>query len=149
MPSPERNQYSNRQSSKVNSGLNYNGAMGIFDIGVPSVDVDFSKLVVPIAAPEPKPTTEQLVKKLLDPPPHAFLYGILSIQWVIGVLGGEHFQFRACDERHVLADSSEIRTKGSELGMPAMYMEWLCGDNMAITAAESNFLTPEFFRQLE
>jgi hypothetical protein len=110
------------------------------------VDIDFSQLVVPIVAPEAKPTSETLANRLLHPPSHAFVHGVLSMQWVIGVVGQEHIEFRANDERYVLARASYLRDKGTSLGLPALYMEWLCGDDDEVSAAEQGVnLTPDFF----
>ncbi|KAH9860362.1 hypothetical protein J1614_011693 [Plenodomus biglobosus] len=160
MPSPERNRYSNKESAKVNAGF-YMGALDqdecedddpknvvtAFASGAPAVDIDFSQLVIPVVAPEPPPTAEQHVRRLLHPPPHAFPHGVLSIQWAIGAGGGlRHFVFRNSDERYILKPDSELRTRGAELGLPGLYLEWLCGNDESITAVEQGmYLTPEFF----
>jgi hypothetical protein len=143
MPNPDRNQYSNKESTKVNAGLAYGNwheddeeedcAAVYLCIGKPAVDIDFSQLDVPIVAPEVKPTSEALASRLLHPP-------------VIGVVGQEHIEFRANNERYVLAQASHLREKGMSLGLPALYMEWLCGDDDEVSAAEQGVnLTPDFF----
>jgi hypothetical protein len=99
----------------------------VFHTNKPAVDVDFGQLIAPIVAPEPLASAEALVHKLIHPPSHAFVYGVLSMQWVIGVIGQQHITFRNNDERYVLASDSKLREKGTALGMPVLYMEWLCG----------------------
>jgi hypothetical protein len=154
MPSPERLQYSNKESVKVNAGLWYGGQEGsdstsLLLSNVPAVDFDFSQIIVPIVAPAAKPTTAVLVDRLLHPPPHAFVHGVLSIQWVIGVLGQQHIKFRHSDERYVLAVNSNLREEGVSLGMPALYIEWLCGDDEETSATEQALhLTAEFFENI-
>lgn len=154
MPLPERNRYSNKESWKVNAGLNYGSTHGhgverAFKSNGPVVDIDFKKLTVPKVQVERAPTVDQLVARLLQPPQHAFVYGVLSIQWVIGALGAQHFDFRSSDERHVLAVHSALRIIGALTGLPAIYLEWLCGDDENMTAAEQGVcLTPEFFEHL-
>lgn len=158
MPLPDRNQYSNKESAKINAGLEFGGGAveggtleepaSLLATNMPAVNIDFSQLIVPIAAPEPKPSPEELVRRLLDPPPHAFVHGVLSMQWVRGVVGGAHFDFRESDERYVLAKKSELRRRAGELGLPAVYLEWLCGDDEEVSSNEqSMYLTPEFFNE--
>jgi hypothetical protein len=158
MPSPERIRYSNKESARVNVGLDYScGCHQDLEFeGVrpwcankPAVDIDFSKLVIPVVRPEPKPNTAALVEHLLSPPPHAFVYRTLSIQWVIGAVGQEHMEFREDDERYVLAQDSGLRDSGAALGLPALYMEWLCGDDNSTSATEQGVhLTPEYFKEV-
>ncbi|KAJ4370743.1 hypothetical protein N0V83_005264 [Neocucurbitaria cava] len=159
MPLPDRNQYSNKESAKVNAGLEFGGGAvegvtleepaSFLATNTPAVDIDFSQLVVPIAAPEPKPSPEELVRRLLDPPPHAFVHDVLSMQWVRGVVGGGHFDFRESDERYVLAEESELRLRAGELGLPAVYLEWLGGDDEEVSSNEQGmYLTPEFFNEV-
>jgi hypothetical protein len=158
MPSPERIRYSNKETLRVNVGLDYGCCydqdlefeeVGPWSTNKPAGDIDFSKPVVPIVAPESGPNTAALVKCLLSPPPHAFVYRTLSIQWVIGAVGQIHMEFRKSDERYVLAQDSELRSRGVALGMPALYMEWLCGDDDATSATEQNMnLTPEYFKEM-
>jgi hypothetical protein len=156
MPSQERIRYSNKESVKVNAGLGYGSwqdrdqeedyAAGLLHTNMPAVDIDFSELIAPIISPEPMPTSEALTDRLLHPPPHAFVHGTLSIQWVVGVVSHKHFVFRSSDERYVLAKSSDLRKRGPSLGLPALYMEWLCGDDDEISATEQSVaLTPRFF----
>ena len=155
MPSPERNQYSNKEAAKVNAGIGFGSEetaetvqQGPFSTNVPAVEIDFSKLVISIIAREPKPSTKQLVSLLLQPPRHAFVYWTLSMQWVTGAIGHHSFEFREDDERYVLAADSDLRKRGVELGLPAIYVEWLCGDDSETTASDLGvYLTPEFFEQ--
>jgi hypothetical protein len=159
MPNPDRIRYSNKESAKVNAGLGYgawhneqkeDSAADLLHTNKPAVDIDFSQLIAPILLPEHRPTSEVLARRLLYPPPYAFVHGTLSIQWVIGVVGRKHIQFRKNDERYVLAKSSDLRKRGAALGLPALYMEWLCGDDSEISAAEQNVaLTPSFFDNLK
>ncbi|EAT88581.1 hypothetical protein HBI56_042990 [Parastagonospora nodorum] len=159
MPDPDRICYSNKESAKVNIGLDcvswydqdleFAHADGPFSTNKPAVDVDFSQLICPIVAPESKPSVEALVSRLLNPPPHAFVYRTLSIQWVIGAMGQRHVEFRESDERYVLAQNSELRRMGTALGMPALYMEWLCGDDEDISATDQGVhLTPDYFEEV-
>ncbi|KAH7073107.1 hypothetical protein BKA63DRAFT_416739 [Paraphoma chrysanthemicola] len=160
MPNPERNLYSNKESVKVNAGLpvdaskvdqekNGYSSSEAFKTDISAISMDFSKLLVPIVAPEPAPSVETLVHRLLQPPKNAFLHGILSIQWVRGVLGHKDVVFREQDERYVLAAESELRLSGSALGLPALYLEWLCGDDDDFSAAEQGvYLTPEYFEEV-
>jgi hypothetical protein len=154
MPSPDRLQYSNKESVKVNAGLWYSGGDGsdtasLLLSSAPAVDFDFSQIIVPIVAPAAKLSTAILVDRLLHPPPHAFVHGVVSIQWVIGVLGQQHIKFRHSDERYVLAVDSNLREEGVSLGMPALYMEWLCGDDEETSATEQALhLTAEFFENI-
>ncbi|KAA8623180.1 hypothetical protein PtrSN002B_007094 [Pyrenophora tritici-repentis] len=155
MAHPERNMYSNKESFKVNAGLYFDqntsaDPPSVFQIGAPVIDMDFSLLVPPVGTVE-KPTSEELVHRLLSPPPHAFLHGLLSIQWVIGSVGAENFDFRDSDERYVLAQGSELRIHGKELGLPAAYLEWLCGgeEDMEVMSSDQGVcLTSQFFKGL-
>lgn len=161
-PDPEFNEYANRQSGKVNIGLNYGGAPRHDDEErvtdatptnpsmtktAATADIAISTLAVSAAASPPTaPTAEDIVCVLLRPQPHAFLHGVLSIQWVIGAIGQFHFDFRASDERYVLKAQSEIRIKGKSLGLSEMYLEWLCGDEEEASPAEqAMLLTKKFF----
>jgi hypothetical protein len=147
MPSPERNQYSNKEATKVNAGIGFGGAetaetvqQGPFSTNVPAVDIDFSKLVILIVARESRPSTEKLVSSMLQPPRHAFVYGTLSMQWVMGAVGHQSFDFREADERYVLVADSDLRKRGAELGLPAIYVDTTASD-LGV------YLTPEFFKQ--
>lgn len=163
MPSFDRNKYSNKESAKVNQGLpfwfpiddnetanNTNVAKALTS-QAPALKIAFGRFTMPTMPPAASTLTEQLVRLLLSPPPHAFLHGVLSIQWVIGAVGRlQHFIFRSSDERFLLKEDSELRNRGANLGMPAPYMEWICGDDEGITAAEQGLcLTSEFFEELE
>ncbi|KAH7077401.1 hypothetical protein FB567DRAFT_451800 [Paraphoma chrysanthemicola] len=160
MPNPERNLYSNKESAKVNSGLPFDASKvnheeqedsssKAFNTNTSAVDMDFSEFLVPIVAPEPAPSVKTLVHRLLQPPEYAFVHGILSIQWVRGVIGHKHIAFREKDERYVLAGESELRLSGRECGLPALYLEWLCGDDEDLSAAEQGVcLTPEYFEEV-
>lgn len=154
MPSLERNQYSNKESCKVNGDLDFSGTCedgddNVWASDVPVIDIDFSQFIVPIVAPESAPTAEQLVCRLMRPPRHAFAHGILSMQWIIGALGMQHFDFRSSDERYVLTKTSVVRTQGAAMGIPAVYLEWLCGDDENTTAADQGvYLTHDFFEEL-
>jgi hypothetical protein len=151
MPNPERIQYSNKESAKVNAGIDTAHGMTnvrtAFSTNMPVVHIDFSQLSIPIVQAEPKPSTEALVHRLLNPPRHAFVHGMISMHWVIGALGREHIAFRNSDERYVLARDSGLR---KELSIPALYLEWLCGDNEDASATELGvYLTPEYFDEIE
>lgn len=155
MPSFERNQYTNKEGTKVNAGIIKNdpGSRYNFKLAtkpkIPTVDIDFSQLAVPIVKPEAPPSASQLVERLLHPPPYAFVHGTLSIQWTIGVIGTQHFNFRVSDERHILGDTAELRLKGTTMGLPAVYLEWLCGDDESDSATEQGVcLTPRFFSDI-
>lgn len=149
VPSASRNQYSNKESAKVNTGIFPNTdveSVSPWSSNKPVVDIDFGKLFAPILPPARASTIDQTVHRLLHPPPHAFVHGILSMQWVMGAIGTEHFNFRNSDERYVLTKTSEVRLSGAGLGVPMVYMEWLCGDDESVTATEQGVcLTPEFF----
>ena len=162
MPSIYRNQYCNKESAKVNAGIEIIGAsdgQNMFEDGkisspwatnAPAVDMDFSQIVVPAAPPKRMPAVEKVVRRLLNPPPYAFIHGVLSMQWVVGTLGMKSFDFRASDERCVLSAASEVRIRGAKLGMPALYLEWICGDDPEVTVTEQGmFLTRKFFEELE
>jgi hypothetical protein len=102
-PDPEYNEYGNGQSAKVNAGLDFGGPNRNYDAdemtdatatnthmtkSAPIVDVDTGTLYVSATtAPHAVPTTEDLARALLHPPPHAFLHGALSFQWVMGAIG--------------------------------------------------------------
>jgi hypothetical protein len=165
MPSPEQNQYSNKQSTKVNAGLCFGAGADqsntetsttsevvISNSYAPTMDIDFSQLVVPIqlsSKSSAAPPVEQLVRILVHPPQHAFLHGVLSIQWVIGATGQSHFHFRYSDERYILAPGSSVRTEGTRLGLPPVYMEWLCGEEEESSPTEQGMLlTRKFFEGL-
>ena len=152
-PGPERCIYLNKESAKVNSGLcfasgsptNVANAFGTnnYHISLPA------PLPMPAASFKPKPTVGQLVRRLLHPPPHAFVHGVLSIQWVMGAIGADEFDFRSSDERYVLTQTSPIRRLGLALGIPRLLLEWLCGDEKFVTPSEQNVcLTPGFFDEL-
>lgn len=153
MPSIELLQYANKGSAKVNAGLTYGGSAtqtgsgDIFCSNKPAVDIEFAQLVAPIVAPEPKPCTEVLVHRLLNPPAHAFVHGTLSIYWVLGAVGKHHFKFRTNDERYVFKPQADLRKRGSSLGVPLLLMEWLSGDDETMSATEQGMhLTPAFFK---
>lgn len=159
-PCPEHNYYSNKQSAKVNAGLDFgstNNVTGdavetttekaILDSNSSAANVNFPQLYIPTQITTPtSPRVEQHVHTLLHPPPHAFLHGILSIQWVMGALRMSHFRFRDSDERYVLSPASSVRTEGARLGLPSALMEWLCGDQEEASPTEQGMLlTREFF----
>lgn len=150
IPSADRNKYSNKESARVNAGLDctsglYKAAHGE-ETTTLVVNVDFSQFVVPPVQPARPPTAEALVHRLLQPPLYAFLHGTLSLHWVIGAVGYKNFVFFEADERFVLAQESELRAKGKEFGVPAVFLEWLCGYDAAVSASELGVcLTPEFF----
>ncbi|XPS79636.1 hypothetical protein M3J07_011634 [Ascochyta lentis] len=163
MPEPEHSQYLNTQSMKVNAGLDFGRANNetkglvkatspdsILDSNAPVLNIDFRDLRVPAQIPIPiPPMAEELIPTLLHPPPHAFLHGVLSMQWVMGALGQCHFHFRSNDERYVLAPDSTVRTEGAHLGLPPVYLEWLCGDEEESSPTEQGMhLTPRFFEEL-
>ncbi|KAF2003525.1 hypothetical protein P154DRAFT_486800, partial [Amniculicola lignicola CBS 123094] len=91
---------------------------------------------------------QDVVRRLLSPPPHAFVNGTLSIRWVIGAAGYHNFEFRKEDERWVLKKNSELRARGELYGLPRAFSAWLSGDDPDYTAAEEGMiLTPEFFEK--
>jgi hypothetical protein len=71
LPNPARIRYSNKEFAKVNAGIDTGEWMAdvqtVFSMNKPVVNIDFSRLKAPIIAPEAKPTTETLVRRLLDP----------------------------------------------------------------------------------
>ena len=144
--------YSNKESTKVNSGLcfgqsTFTDSRSIFQVSALVNELELSPLLASPLPPKFEPTTDQLVRRLLSPPPHAFLHGVLSIQWVIGAVGMPEFRFRDSDERYVLAEGSKLRIHGKALGLPAAYLEWLCGDDEEVMSSEQGLcLTPEFFQ---
>ncbi|PSN65535.1 hypothetical protein BS50DRAFT_496451 [Corynespora cassiicola Philippines] len=158
----ERNPCFNKISSKVNSGINYyfldyqhEVMTGPWDAKYPLVDIDFTGLNISYtkassisrAETQDKSNVSNIIYRLLRPPPNAFLHGVISINWVIGTVGEEHFEFRKRDSRYVLKTSSALRKSGRNLKIPAMLLEWLCGDDEITTAADQNlYLTPQFFR---
>ncbi|KAF1914871.1 hypothetical protein BDU57DRAFT_454841 [Ampelomyces quisqualis] len=158
MPNFERLQYSNKESVKVNMGLTYgtrhdSNRISTASVGThtnnPAVDVDFARLTAPMVASARQLGTAALIHKLLHPPPHAFVYGVLSMQWVIGVIGPQHIKFRNNDERYVLAFNSQLRTQGAAYGIPVLYREWLCGDDEEMSATEQGLhLTPGYFEEV-
>jgi hypothetical protein len=160
-PDPEFNEYANKQSAMVNAGLDFDGTTrtdggeAVSDTtasnpnmteSAPVVDFDFR--ISAVMCPTTNPGVDALVRVLLSPPPHAFLYGVLSIQWVLGAIGQAHFDFRITDERYVLKPKSEVRTQGQRLGLPNIYLEWLCGDEEGESPTEQGmFLTPQYFEE--
>lgn len=160
-PDPEMNEYGNIQTTKVIAGLDFGVSNKCHDeaemIGAivttspineqtPVVDIDFSILGLPNTMALPTvPTMGELFRILLRPPAHAFLHGVLSIQWVIGAIGQSHFDFRESDERYVLRPGSEIRLQGRSLGLPEVYLEWLCGDEEESSPTEQSMLLTENF----
>lgn len=151
MVRPERNMYSNKESAKVNSGLYFGQSTfadppSIFQVSAPATELEISPLMSSPLAPKLEPTNDQLVRRLLSPPPHAFLHGMLSIQWVIGAVGMHEFKFRDSDERYVLTEGSKLRIYGKAFGLPAAYLEWLCGDDEEVMASDQGLcLIPGFF----
>jgi hypothetical protein len=148
-PSPERNQYSNKESGKVNSGLDFGFGLSdstathtssaaseapdtqkAFYSNAPAVAIDLSLLCPPSVVLEPQPSLEKIVHTLLHPPLHAFVHGTLSLQWVIGAVGYTHFMFRDSDERWVLRADSGLRERGREAGIPGCLWEWLAGGEL-------------------
>jgi hypothetical protein len=56
--------------------------------------------------------------------------------------------YRDSDARYVLKANSELRLRGRELGLPAAYLEWLCGDDPEHSATEQGIMfTREFFEK--
>ncbi len=165
VPSPEQNEYFNKQSGKVNAGLGFDDSLTLGEDDFKGrrrgplatknalvAHVDFSQFSVPTTASplaSAPLSTEELVQTLLQPPAHAFLHGMLSIQWVLGSLGHHHFVFQQNDERYVLRPDSDVRTKGQRLGLPPVYLDWLCGDQQGSSPTEqAMMLTKEFFEAL-
>lgn len=153
----ERHQQFNKQSALLNGAMSIGGwavksenEPEDFAQRVPFPDMDFSLLTVPQSnVMSKKPSTKTLVRRLLYPTwPRAFRNGVLSINWVISVAGTQHFRFRLEDERWVLTQSSELRHQGREIGLPAAYHEFLCGDNPENSASEEGMiLTRDFFEK--
>ncbi|KAF2793099.1 hypothetical protein K505DRAFT_306399 [Melanomma pulvis-pyrius CBS 109.77] len=136
----------------------------------PVVDIDFSQFVVPTIPTPPQtclsatayvaklkakraaivtiPTSPTAVQNLLSPPHHAFVHGVLSINWVISAVGGQHFVARERDRRVVLKQNSEIRLSGERMGVRGALLGWLCGDDEEVSAAEEGVcLTREYFQE--
>ncbi|KAF1845595.1 uncharacterized protein K460DRAFT_111474 [Cucurbitaria berberidis CBS 394.84] len=160
MPNPERNRYSNKESAKVNAGLECgSGAISgcipkesnaMLTTNTPALNIDFGQLMVSSITPEPRLDTKEQVHCMLHPPPYAFVHGVLSIQWVRGAVGEDHFVFRESDERYVLSRASQLRLRGAALGIPMLYMEWLCGNSEAVSSTEAGmYLTPELFEEIQ
>ncbi|KAH6612770.1 hypothetical protein C7974DRAFT_406316 [Boeremia exigua] len=160
-PCFEHSEYFNKQSTKVNTGLHLDGTFNdggdvakhcrdehLPNKNAPVINVDFGHFSVPSRSSPvvlTPPSTKELVCALVHPPAYAFLHGVLSIQWVIGCL----FVFRVCDERLVLTAESSVRTEGRCLGMPGVYLEWLCGDHEESSPTEqSMLLTKKYFESL-
>jgi DhnA family fructose-bisphosphate aldolase class Ia len=149
-PGPKRNQYSNKEFARVNSGFECIGeflnAAYKEGTGTLAVDVDFSQSVVPPLQLARPLITEALVHRLLHPPRYAFLHRTLSLHWIIDAVGYKNIVFSKADERFVLVQGSEPRKRGKELGVPAVYMEWLRGDDATVSACDLVMcLTPELF----
>ncbi|KAF2280787.1 uncharacterized protein EI97DRAFT_8466 [Westerdykella ornata] len=156
MVSDERFQHFNTESAKINAGLHMpagrhvaHDLLPVFSRNWTPVDIDFSTFRVSQHSPSPqKPTAKDIVRSLLCPPPHAFVHGVLSINWVIAVAGATHFECRRSDGRYILKKDSPLRKWGKQLGLPAVYREWLCGDDEERGAAEDGmWLTEEFFEK--
>ncbi|KAH8731539.1 hypothetical protein GQ44DRAFT_736009 [Phaeosphaeriaceae sp. PMI808] len=157
MPSPERNRYSNKESSKVNAGLCNRGQEDAsewpadipFYMNRCSVKRSFGQSITTGLLLKVSPSVEIIAYRLLHPPSHAFVHNTLSIQWVVGAAGFAHMKFREIDERYVLAQDSDLCRQGRALGIPALYMEWLCGTGDDASAAEQAVsLTPDFFEEI-
>jgi hypothetical protein len=156
MPCAEPFHRFNRLSVRFN-GLSQTGATktggrevaSAFASNEPPTDIDFSALgpPPPFVLRDGR-SIEQLVRTLLDPPPQAFVHGVVSINWVLGVVGCAHFRYRETDGRFVITETSSLRVRGRELGLPAAYYGWLCGDDVNVSAAEEGMLlTAEFFQK--
>ncbi|KAF2463515.1 uncharacterized protein BDR25DRAFT_319893 [Lindgomyces ingoldianus] len=132
----------NKQSALVNSGLTFRSSDAF------NFNFNISSFVIPRRNQTlEKRSTRDVVRQLLTPPSHAFVHGVLSINWVVGTVGKEQFRPRESDERLVLKRSSELRLQGASLGLPGAYHGWLCGDDPDYTSTEeSMILTPEFFK---
>ncbi|KAH7401757.1 hypothetical protein DE146DRAFT_631055 [Phaeosphaeria sp. MPI-PUGE-AT-0046c] len=133
MPSVGFLQSLNKGSVKFNSGFRYSSCdnlflqdkttVGLLPANKPTVVLDFGQLFAPVVTSEFKPSTGDLVQLLAHPPAHAFVYGTLSIQWVLGAVGKQHFRFRVSDERYVLTPEADLRKRGAALGLP-VYCTW-------------------------
>lgn len=154
--SPERYQHFNKQSVKVNNGLTFRSTdfdrqvvTSAFASDVPPTDIDFSVFIVPASTSlTVTKVSADTVHRLLNPPKHAFTHGVLSINWVIGLVGAAQFRCRERDERFLLKKESILRIKGRKLGLPAAYHEWLCGDDPGGSSTEEGtLLTKEFFEK--
>ncbi|ORY11403.1 hypothetical protein BCR34DRAFT_601354 [Clohesyomyces aquaticus] len=134
----------NFQSLQVNNAINF----GASTCPTITLNSDISSFIPPHQSPQtPKHRLPKvIVRHLLTPPPHAFLNGVLAINWVVGAAGSSHFEFRDADERIVLTQSSVIRQHGAALGLPRALLGWLCGNDPEFTSTEeSMILTPDFF----
>jgi hypothetical protein len=159
MPDPEHSTYFNKQPGEVNSGLSLldvthgrrHRSKGADDITL-FAEIDFGQFIVPaqLSATAPaSPPTEKLVQSLLHPPAHAFLHGVLSFQWIVGMLGYYRFVLRESDERYILSAESAVPTEGLQLGLPNVLLEWLCGTMEHSSPTEQAMLfTQEFFKAL-
>jgi hypothetical protein len=154
--SPERHELFNKQSGKVNAGLNFGAAQddgedikSPFACSIADLGIDLRSFIIAVPAnPKVEPVTKDIVRCLLAPPPHAFPHGVLSLNWIISVAGARHFKYRKDDGRYVLTATSELRLRGKELGLPAAYYEWLCGDDPERSASEEGMmLTRDFFEK--
>ncbi|KAF2013617.1 hypothetical protein BU24DRAFT_411340 [Aaosphaeria arxii CBS 175.79] len=144
----------NIQSLEVNSGRTVGGIPGreihslesAFATNSLPVDFDFASIKVIPTFRKSEPELRDIVSRLLCPPPNAFVYSVLSINWVVGVIGYNNFEYRREDARFILKQDSSIRKYGRELGIPASYHEWLCGDSPDQSATEQGMiLVAEFF----
>lgn len=172
----ERPQRFNKESRKVNAGLPvFSSTMtpaedttSAWASNKPVVDIDFSQFVVPTIPTPPHtrlsaaayvaklkakrtaavtiPTSPTVIQNLLSPPPHAFVHGVLSINWVISAVERQHFVARERDGRLVLKQNSEVRQRGERMGVRGALLGWLCGDDEEVSAAEEGVcLTKEYF----
>jgi hypothetical protein len=161
----ERNHTFNKASAKVNSGLSlglgasYDGdtAFSPFAMNTPILGIDFSAFQVPVQtlpvlpkrkAATSNTTVEVIIRRLLAPPPHAFVHGVLSLNWVIATAGAAEFKNREGDGRFVLSRTSLLNAKGREMGLPGMLWEWMCGGDGDVVQEDMGMgLTREFFEK--
>ncbi|KAF2710359.1 hypothetical protein K504DRAFT_260119 [Pleomassaria siparia CBS 279.74] len=162
----------NKESGKVNAQLSaFPSALlcgrdktGAWASNSPVGDIEFSRLAVPTLpmpprlnvkeyAPErlashrlPIPIAASALQLLKKPPEHAYVHGVLSINWVLAAIGRQHFITRKGDGRLVLRQLSELRTRGEEWGLQGALLGWLKGDDANVSANEEGMmLTREFF----
>jgi hypothetical protein len=129
---------SNAQATTINHGLGYDSATA----------GESSTHNISPASPAFQIELKGLVSKLMKPPEYAFPYGMLSIYWVVQAAGYDA-HFECSDGRPVLKRDSQLRLSGRKLGLPAAYLEWICGDGNTEegSVADLNLLlTPEFFQ---
>jgi hypothetical protein len=129
----------------------------------PPTAIEFNLFTVPVTTPPTYPpvkprtlrrtlnvspsisVSQEAIERLRRPPSHAFVHGVLSINWVLAAVGREHFVVRRIDGRLVLRKRSGLRF--GEWGLKGALVEWLKGDEGVSAAEEGLVLTSEFFEK--